>query len=276
MSATLFVLATPIGNLEDITRRALRILEEVDAIACEDTRISRRLLDALGIVDKPLYSLHKHNEFAVCELILDKVAAGSDIALISDAGTPLISDPGAMITSLAHQRGLRVCPIPGACALTAALSASGISADRFFFAGFIPSKTGEKMSFLQQYRDAPYSSIFYETPHRIADTLHLMAEIFSPERKICIAREISKIYEEIALIPLASASAWLAENKNRERGEFVLVLEKAQIEPKEDWQDFALELRESGLSARDVSQLLSKHCGANKKEVYRFLCAKEP
>ncbi|MBP3194729.1 MAG: 16S rRNA (cytidine(1402)-2'-O)-methyltransferase [Cardiobacteriaceae bacterium] len=274
MTATLFVIATPIGNLEDISRRALRILQEVEFIACEDTRVANKLLTALNIPSKPLLQLHKHNEFAVCERILQKIAGGADCALISDAGTPLISDPGAMITKMAQERGIKISPIPGASALIAALSASGFAADKFFFAGFLPHKKNEKILYLQQFQNYPHTAVFYESPHRILETMEIFRELFPPERKICIAREISKLYEEIIQMPLSETQNWLQENENRARGEFVLILEKSDEKNEDEakFLEFAKELQEAGLTNKTISQMLAKYCGVNKKNIYRYLC----
>ena len=206
MSGVLFVVATPIGNLEDVSRRALAVLAAADIIACEDTRHSRRLLDAYGI-DRPLLPLHQHNERGAAQALLQRLQEGANVALVSDAGTPLVSDPGALLTHLAHEAGIRVCPVPGASSVIAALSASGLPADRFQFAGFIPAKAGERQRFFAEFAAAAQTTIFFETPHRIAESLAAMAEIFDGARRLVVARELTKQFEQIALLTVASAAS---------------------------------------------------------------------
>ena len=270
MSGVLFVVATPIGNLEDVSKRALAVLAAADIIACEDTRHSRRLLDACGI-DRPLLPLHQHNERGAAQALLQRLQEGANVALVSDAGTPLVSDPGALLTRLAHEAGIRICPVPGASSVMAALSASGLPADRFQFAGFIPAKAGERQRFFAEFAAAAQTTIFFETPHRIAESLAAMAEIFDGARRLVVARELTKQFEQIALLTVASAPAWLAEDDNRQRGEFVLLLEAAAEQEAADWQPLAEDVRAAGLSAKDTAALVAKHTGANKKAVYQYL-----
>lgn len=273
MSGVLFVVATPIGNLEDVSQRALATLAAADIIACEDTRHSRRLLDACGI-DRPLLPLHQHNERSAAQALLQRLQEGANVALVSDAGTPLVSDPGAVLTRLAHEAGIRVCPIPGASSVIAALSASGLPADRFQFAGFIPAKAGERQRFFAEFATATQTTVFFETPHRIAESLAAMAEVFDGERRLVVARELTKQFEQIAWLTVASAPVWLAEDDNRQRGEFVLLLEAATKQEAADWQPLAEDLRAAGLSAKDTAALVAKHTGANKKAVYQYLLAR--
>mgnify|MGYP000845713182 FL=1 len=270
MSGTLYIVATPIGNLDDISRRALATLQAADIIACEDTRHSRRLLDAYAI-DRPLTALHQHNERGAAEALIRRLQAGENVALISDAGTPLVSDPGALLTRLAHAADIRVSPLPGASSVIAALSASGLPADRFTFAGFIPAKAGERQRFLDDYRTATHTTIFFEAPHRISDTLATMAETFDSARPLVIARELSKQFEQIVHLSVTTAPAWLAEDDNRQRGEFVLLLGAAVAQTTADWQPLADDLRDAGLSAKTTAALVAKHTGANKKAVYQYL-----
>ena len=270
MSGVLFVVATPIGNLEDVSQRALATLAAADIIACEDTRHSRRLLDACGI-DRPLLPLHQHNERGAAQALLQRLQEGANVALVSDAGTPLVSDPGALLTRLAHEAGIRICPVPGASSVMAALSASGLPADRFQFAGFIPAKAGERQRFFAEFAAAAQTTIFFETPHRIAESLAAMAEIFDGARRLVVARELTKQFEQIAMLTVASAPAWLAEDDNRQRGEFVLLLEAAAEKEAAGWQPLAEDLRAAGLSAKDTAALVAKHTGANKKAVYQYL-----
>ena len=175
------------------------------------------------------------------------------------------------MTRLAHEAGIRVCPIPGASSVIAALSASGLPADRFQFAGFIPAKAGERQRFFTEFATATQTTIFFETPHRIAESLAAMAEIFDGERRLVVARELTKQFEQVAPLTVASAPAWLAEDDNRQRGEFVLLLEAAAVKQAAGWQPLADDLRTAGLSAKDTATLVAKHTGANKKAVYQYL-----
>lgn len=267
----LYVVATPIGNLEDISPRAVSILQNCDLIACEDTRVSQNLLNALGI-KKPLLSLHKFNEKTALNQVIKALEDYKKVALISDAGTPLISDPGFLLTAEAHRLNFKISPITGACALIAALSVSGFTADKFYFAGFIPSKDGERRKFLEPFNNFADTAIFYETPHRIRDTAATMTELFNPNREIVVARELTKVFEEIKRLKIAELTAWLDSDPNHQKGEFVLVLEadNSKTEPVA-WQQLALDLKNLGLSSKDISQVLAKNLGANKKEIYNFL-----
>lgn len=224
--ATLYVVATPIGNVGDISLRALNVLSMVDAIACEDTRNTSHLLSRYGI-SKELIAAHEHNEREAAEKLIARLHAGQRIALASDAGTPAISDPGARIVDAVRNAGLRIIPLPGASAAVAALSASGLVNDRFFFAGFLPSKTKQRETALRELITVPATLVFYEAPHRILETLEALAAVFEPERQIVIARELTKLFEEIHRCPLSAAASWLAADSNRHKGEFVILLEGA-------------------------------------------------
>ena len=273
MTGTLFVVATPIGHLQDFSPRAAAVLREVAVIACEDTRISRRLLDAYG-VDTPLLALHQHNERGVAAMLLRRLQAGEDVALVSDAGTPLVSDPGATLAAMVHEAGIRVSPVPGASAVMAALSVSGLPADRFCFAGFVPAKAGERERFLQALQASTMTTAMFETPHRIAETLAMMQQVFDSARVLVVARELSKQFEQVVRLTVGEALTWLQADVHHARGEFVLVL--AAAEAAEDagaWQAFAEDLRQAGVSSRDVAALLARHVGANKKQVYQYLIA---
>ena len=271
----LYIVATPIGNLDDISNRAVGILQNCDLIACEDTRVSQNLLGALGI-KKPLISLHKFNEQSALNQVIKALEEDKNVALISDAGTPLISDPGFLLTAEAHRRNLKISPIVGACALIAALSVSGFPADKFYFAGFIPSKEGEKRKFLEQFKNFKETAIFYETPHRIENTAQIMSELFKPERQILVARELTKLFEEVKKLKISEFLTWLNSDLNHKKGEFVLVLGADNSEIKNlAWQDLALDLKNLGLSSKDISSVLAKNLGANKKEIYGFLIAED-
>lgn len=224
--SALYVLATPIGNLGDITLRALHVLSLAHAVACEDTRNTGQLLARYGI-SKPLIAAHQHNERGVAGFLIDRLRAGERIALVSDAGTPAISDPGARIVDAVLAAGLRVIPIPGASAAIGALSASGLMQDRFYFIGFLPAKAGQRNAVLQSLRTVDATLVFYEAPHRIADTVQAMAAIFEPHRQIVFARELTKLFEEIHRCRLSDAAKWLAADENRQKGEFTILIEGA-------------------------------------------------
>jgi 16S rRNA (cytidine1402-2'-O)-methyltransferase len=218
----LYVVATPIGNLADARARSLEVLRGVDLIACEDTRVTRTLLARNGI-DRPLVALHEHNEREAAGKVLDVLLAGKNAALVSDAGTPAISDPGAHLVAQAHRAGVRVSPIPGPSAAAAAYSASGFGDGRFLFAGFLPASGGARRKALDAL-DAPWPVVLYEAPHRIERTLQDLLERFGAEREVAIGRELTKKFEEVARLPLGEAQAWLQASAQRVQGEFALVL----------------------------------------------------
>lgn len=222
------MVATPIGNLGDVTRRALDVLKGADVVAAEDTRVTRGLLAHFGIGTR-LVALHEHNERKSAEQVVRWIAEGRRVALVSDAGTPAVSDPGAAVVARVREAGHRVVPIPGASALTAALSASGIEADGVVFAGFLAARGKERREKLSRLASTPFAIVLYESPHRIAATLADLHEALG-ERDVVIARELTKKFETIARVPLASAAAWLAEDPDRSRGEFVLVVEAKPVQ----------------------------------------------
>ncbi|WP_295752123.1 16S rRNA (cytidine(1402)-2'-O)-methyltransferase [Undibacterium sp.] len=225
-AATLYVVATPIGNVCDISLRALHLLSIADAVACEDTRNTAQLMTRYGL-HKPLLAAHMHNEREVAEKIIARLQAGERIALVSDAGTPGVSDPGAKIVDAVKRAGLQVSPLPGASAAISALSASGLIHDRFFFVGFLPSKAGQRDTLLQSLTSTAASLIFYEAPHRIIDSTAAMLAAFGPQRQVVFARELTKLFEEIHRCSLAEATAWLNADSHREKGEFVVLIEAA-------------------------------------------------
>lgn len=222
-SGTLYVVATPIGNLDDISARALRILREVALIAAEDTRHSARLMQHFGI-GTPLAACHEHNERDQGGRFLARLEAGEDVALISDAGTPLISDPGYHLVRQARAAGFAVVPVPGACALIAALSAAGLPSDRFIFEGFLPAKAAGRRARLEQVREEPRTLIFYEAPHRILECLEDMRAVFGGERQALLARELTKTFETLKGLPLDELCAWVAADSNQQRGECVVLV----------------------------------------------------
>lgn len=229
-SGVLHVVATPIGNLADITRRAVDVLGRVDVIAAEDTRYTRRLLAHLGI-SKPLVSLHEHNEAQRLVGLLARLEAGESVALVSDAGTPLISDPGFRLVRAAQQRGLPVVPIPGACSIIAALSVAGLPTDRFVFEGFLPARASARQRHLQSLRLEPRTLVFLESSHRIAAALHDLMTTLGATRMATVARELTKRYETVRLDSLGGLAGWVAARAEREKGEFVLVVAGASVEP---------------------------------------------
>lgn len=220
---SLYVVATPIGNLDDISARALNILRSVALIAAEDTRHSARLMQHFGI-GTPLAACHEHNERDQGGRFLARLLAGDDVALISDAGTPLISDPGYHLVRQARAAGVAVVPVPGACALIAALSAAGLPSDRFIFEGFLPAKAAGRRARLEQVKEEPRTLIFYEAPHRILECLQDMQEVFGDERPALLARELTKTFETLKGLPLAELAVWVAADSNQQRGECVVLV----------------------------------------------------
>ena len=222
----LYVVATPIGNLADISLRALQVLALADAVACEDTRNTAQLLTRYGL-HRPLIAAHQHNEREVAEKLILRLQAGERIALVSDAGTPAVSDPGARIVDAVRAAGLQVVPVPGASAVIAALSAAGLVNDRFHFHGFLPAKARQRDTALAQLRTLAATLVFYEAPHRIVETVAALAAAFEPGRQVVFAREVTKLFEQIHRCALGDAPAWVAADPNRQRGEFVLLVEGA-------------------------------------------------
>ena len=227
-SGALYVVATPIGNLEDISARALRILREVDAIAAEDTRHTGQLLAHFGI-DTPMFSLHEHNERARLERIIARLRGGQSLALVSDAGTPLISDPGFPLVRELRRQKLKVIPIPGPSSILAALSVAGLPTDRFIFEGFLPAKSAARRERLQVLVREERTLVFLESSHRIAETLADLATVFGAERSAVIARELTKRFEEVHSATLSELIAWLDADPHRCRGEFVVLIQGAPV-----------------------------------------------
>ncbi|GAA5138355.1 16S rRNA (cytidine(1402)-2'-O)-methyltransferase [Thalassotalea piscium] len=230
--STLYIVATPIGNLADISQRALTILAHVDLIACEDTRHTQRLLSAHSIKNKTL-SLHDHNESYRQTQIAEMLLEGKSIALVSDAGTPLISDPGYHIVSHLKNNNLNVVPIPGACAAITALSASGLATDKFTFEGFLPSKQGARQKVLAELNNEPRTMVFYDAPRRAIDTVKDIVTVLGPDRKIVIARELTKTFETIHSDTAGDFLTWLEQDPNQLKGEMVLIIEGYKADPNE-------------------------------------------
>ena len=262
----LYVVATPIGNITDISIRALYALQLADAIACEDTRHSKPLLAQYGI-SKPLMAVHDHNEAEAATGLIERLRNGDRIALITDAGTPAISDPGARVVAAAHRAGIRVIPIAGASAAVAAMSAAGLDGG-FQFIGFLPSKSVARAQTLQALGKAQTSLIFYEAPHRLHDTIAAMADIY-PTRSLTIAKELSKLHEHVFTLPLEQASAWL-HDAPVPRGEYVLILSAPTVEASSDtpaWHETLTTLLEE-LPLKQAVALTVKLTAAQKNEVY--------
>jgi 16S rRNA (cytidine1402-2'-O)-methyltransferase len=269
MAGTLYVVATPIGNLADASARALDTLRAVRLIACEDTRVSRTLL-ARYAIGTPMASLHEHNERRATLKLLDALHAGDDIALVSDAGTPGLSDPGALFVAEAHRAGIQVCPIPGPSAAAAALSASGFVGDRFFFAGFLPASGSERRKALEG-MDLPVPLVLYEAPHRVLKTLEDLLSRLGPDREIVIARELTKKFEEVVRLPLREARAWLEAARSRLQGEFVMVIAPGVERPARDGLDAdqVLEVLLGALPPSEAARLAARICGVPKNALYR-------
>ena len=267
--ATLYVVATPIGNVTDISVRALYVLTLVDAVACEDTRNTGHLLTRFGI-SKPLIAAHQHNEREVADKLIARLRAGERIALVSDAGTPAVSDPGARIVDAVRAAGLRVMPLPGASAAIAALSASGLVNDQFYFVGFLPAKAKQRESALLQLRTVSATMVFYEAPHRILDCVDALAGVFEPGRQIVFARELSKLFEEIHRCALADAHAWIKADPHREKGEFVVLLEGAApgADAQEADAERILNILLAECSVKQAANLAAQITGRKKNALY--------
>lgn len=270
MAGTLYVIATPIGNLEDITYRAVRILGEVAVVACEDTRQTRKLLDHFG-VSTAMVSFHEHNEAARTAELMERLVSGDDVGLVTDAGTPLVSDPGFRLVRAAAQGGIRVVPIPGACAAIAALSAAGLPSDRFVFAGFPPRKSGERARFFKSLADTGGSILLYEAPHRILDTLADIAVAFK-NPNIVAGRELTKLHEEF-LRGTAEEVRAILSLRDVLKGEFTLVIDKPApaAENDESLEEGLHRLEKEGLSRMEAIKTLAKQRGLPKREVYAAL-----
>ena len=269
-TGVLTIVATPIGNLNDMVPRAVQTLESVSLIACEDTRHSKKLLNHFNI-DKPCVAYHDHGDRKMTESLLVRLENGEDIALISDAGTPLISDPGYRIVAEARARGITVSPIPGACAAVAALSVSGLPTDRFLFCGFLPAKTGQRKTTLNEYKGSTETLVFYEAPHRILDTVVDMVEVFGQQRLGFLAREISKTYETYLQGTLEQLRQQISLDSNQQRGEIVLVIAGAEEKTASTSvsAEKVLKLLLKELPASKAASITAKICGADKKAIYQ-------
>jgi 16S rRNA (cytidine1402-2'-O)-methyltransferase len=271
MSGTLYIVSTPIGNLDDISRRAIAVLGEVDWVAAEDTRHSQRMLEQLGVRSR-LISCHDHNESARSEELVARLQSGEQGALISDAGTPLVSDPGYRLVRACHQAGVRVVPIPGASALLAALAAAGQPSDRFLFEGFVPAKGAPRQQAIERLANQSVTSIIYEAPHRVLSFLEALKPLVEKDREISLCRELTKQFETIRMGVVADIYDWVASDRNQQRGELVLVLSPATQAA--DWSEQDQALAKSLLAELPVSRvakIMAAHTGLKRQAVYTLL-----
>jgi 16S rRNA (cytidine1402-2'-O)-methyltransferase len=264
----LFVVATPIGNLDDITLRAIAVLRQADRIIAEDTRHSRHLLDHFGI-RRPMLSLHEHNEHEAARRVVGHLLAGETLALISDAGTPLISDPGFPLIRACRDQGIRVFAVPGASALIAALSVSGLPTDHFRFEGFPPRRQQARVGFFETLRRETATLIFYESAHRILDTLRDMQSVFGPARYGVVARELTKLHETVKGAQLADLLAWVAADEDQRRGEFVVLLAGAEDAAPADDVDGLLRILLEELPLKQAAGLVARITGQKKNWIYQ-------
>jgi 16S rRNA (cytidine1402-2'-O)-methyltransferase len=269
MAGTLYVVATPIGNLGDISPRALEVLRNVTLIAAEDTRTSGNLLKHFGIAT-PTVALHDHNERSATPGLVEKLQKGASIALVSDAGTPAISDPGAFLVDAALTAGMKVVPIPGPSAFATLLSASGMGDGPFLFYGFLPAKAGLRERALASLRTFPYTLVFHEAPHRICESVEAMASCLGGERRVVLGRELTKLFESIHRCTLAEARRWLEADANRQKGEFVIAVEGASFTQETDpaRHDVLLRALLEKLGPGDAVRIAVKVTGENRDNLY--------
>lgn len=270
-SGVLYIVATPLGNLGDMSQRAIDTLQRVDLIAAEDTRHSKKLLVHFGI-DKPMIAFHEHNERDRSSEILTQLQAGRQIALISDAGTPLISDPGYHLIRQLHDAGIRVVPIPGPSAVVTALCAAGLPTDRFIFEGFLPSKAVAREKYLSELARETRTLVFYESPHRLLETLRAMLQSFGPGRRMALARELTKTFETIRQDSIANIVSWVEANPEQQKGESVLIVEGAAQQPSDRYEvdsDKLLLTLLTCMSVKDAAHHAAQLTGQSKNELYQ-------
>ncbi|MEE6030926.1 16S rRNA (cytidine(1402)-2'-O)-methyltransferase [Avibacterium paragallinarum] len=272
LTGILYIVATPIGNLQDISQRALQVLEQVDLVAAEDTRHSGLLLSHYGI-KKPFFALHDHNEQQKADILCEKLLQGTTIALVSDAGTPLISDPGFHLVRKCRQAGIKIVPIPGACAAIAGLCASGIASDRFCFEGFLPAKSKARCDKLENLAKEDRTLIFYESTHRILDCLADMEKVFGAERYVVLARELTKTWETIHGDEVGALRKWVSEDPNRSKGEMVLIVEGNVSSEEESFSPEAIKaltLIAKELPLKKAAAIVAELYGYKKNALYQF------
>ena len=268
MTATLYVVATPIGNLADASPRSIEVLRSADIVACEDTRRTATLLSHFGISVRTV-ALHEHNERSSARELIRFLQEGKSVALVSDAGTPALADPGAWLVAEAHRAGIPVRPIPGPSAAAAAFSAAGFPASRFLFAGFLPSQAGARRKSIDA-RDLPWPVVLYEAPHRMAETLADLVARFGPEREIAIGRELTKKFEEFVRLPLGEAEAWLTARSERQQGEFVLVLAPGEERPADTADaERTLDVLLEAMAPSEAAKLAARITGLPKNVLYK-------
>jgi 16S rRNA (cytidine1402-2'-O)-methyltransferase len=270
LECALYVVATPIGNLRDITLRAIEILSSADIIAAEDTRNTSHLLNHYGISINRLLALHQHNERGAAEKIITQLSKGQTIAIVTDAGTPGVSDPGGVVVEAVWAAGFRVIPIPGASAVVTALSASGLTGTQFLFYGFLPNKSVGRKTLLESLANLNFTLVFYEAPHRILESITDMQAVFGDDRRIVIARELTKLFENIHRCNLGEALAWLSKDTNNQRGEFVIMVEGKETKQTGrniETEKILIQLLEE-LPLKQAVQLAVKITGENKNELY--------
>jgi len=273
---TLYIVATPIGHLADLSERAVEVLSKVDVIAAEDTRVTRKLLQHMG-ADTSMLSLHEHNEQQRIHSLLARLQAGESVALVSDAGTPLISDPGYPLVKAVRQAGIKLVPVPGPCALISALSVSGLPTDKFIFEGFLPGKAAGRRAKFEELLHEHRTLIFYESPHRILACLEDLASVMGDHREVVIARELTKTFETIHSGSVAEMREWVEQDQNQQRGEIVLLIAGAPV-PEESNPDLEriLGLLMEELPLKQAAALTAQICAAKRNDVYqRALAIKE-
>ncbi|WP_078000388.1 16S rRNA (cytidine(1402)-2'-O)-methyltransferase [Edwardsiella tarda] len=275
-AATLYVVPTPIGNLGDITQRALATLKAVDLIAAEDTRHTGMLLQHFAI-NARFFALHDHNEQQKADLLIDKLCAGQSIALVSDAGTPLINDPGYHLVRRCREAGIRVVPLPGACAATTALCAAGVPSDRFCYEGFLPAKSKARRDRLRALQQEPRTLIFYESTHRLLESLEDMVSELGGARYVVLARELTKTWENIHGAPVAQLLAWVREDENRRKGEMVLIVEGYQADEEALSPEAlrTLALLQAELPLKKAAALAAEIHGVKKNALYKYALAQQ-
>lgn len=266
----LYVVPTPLGNLGDMTQRAVEVLRQVNWVAAEDTRHTAPLLKNYGCSAR-LLPAHEHNEEAAAQQVIARLNDGESVALVSDAGTPAVSDPGARLVARVRAAGFRVVPLPGACAAVTALSASGLTESHFLFYGFLPAKSKQREEALRGLIELPYALVFYEAPHRILETVESLATVYGTERTLVMARELTKLFETIHSCPLGEALAWLQADTNRQRGEFVLLVSGAPEAGDDGEGERVLTLLlGEGLPVKQAAKLAHAITGAGKNAMYEL------
>ena len=269
-SPALYVVPTPLGNLGDMTQRAIDVLRQVPWVAAEDTRHSAPLLKQYGS-NARLLAAHEHNEEAAAQQVISRLAEGESVALVSDAGTPAVSDPGARLVARVRAAGFRVVPLPGACAAVTALSASGLAEAHFLFYGFLPARAKQREETLRELSALPYALIFYEAPHRILEAVVSLTLVLGAQRTVVLARELTKIYETIHSCPLGEAHDWLLADANRQRGEFVLLVSGApEAEDDGEGERVLKLLLDEGLPVKQAAKLAHSITGAAKNAMYEL------